>query len=980
LTLNEGRLVIKCQQFNLSLLNRCNTVKMQLPMLRSALNLFFLFLASAQAQEASPLPSSPSWVPNAWSMIEWQQLKFEEALASVTEGRYVQIVHSEPDTFCASVITKNGKGEALTRLLTFSRTAHSILIRKAILQKLGLDFPAVVALKDMRLKFNSAQEKSDFKAQLEKQTEASALRWITHEQDLDLELQDVLVSDVHLSAPHSEDSVIPFIISDLSENVNLLSWTVDQAIEFDDLHPSRASALKILNRLAQLSRVDWEFIARRGQLPLPVEKLLVEKLISRSESLIHSYQLLHQPIEFDPEVSDSYSQDLENGVLVAKVWPGFATQFSLVATGPISDVGGLRAFTRSKAFSGILGLAVKGFNSLSFLHTNSYLESIRHNPAALAQMVQTYNQSGVAQKTPLGVWGFGFATGQLILSRDVVAGSYLGTNNLLQIVDQVGVRLDLFGQLQLEGAPVGGPVGFDVSAGGDLAISRTYAHIKPIKNLNDASNLNFQDATLPFVMSRDAHGMTEEKLKGILKIGESLIITDSLIGNAEVRAAMLLYTVVDLSATVSGTETVLSRLHVFRKDADTFQVHQDISQAHQIAFALKLGLRVQYPSFLQFLLSSQTRNLSQYFQILSFQKASHSGTVTTQFYPVPLTTESLEWLRPVLRNGNVEVLSEHVKPYVIHNTFKEKTTDTNLIFFSGKRLKSAMELILENPLGEKREFVRDSFSKTAGRDFEKPSRTAVDYLLGVFTNGDPTSIFTVEAANPGYTMFGHAKNQLIHYEAEKMPDGRYDHTYVKVAEVFNGWKLSNNRLSKILDEISASVGTKIDAPASFKDFDQVRLYNISLNTELNENALKHLNMLSIKQIYHVYKNQDMPSTEDEHYDGDAAMVTQQIYGFLQEFKETHASKTLLSVLSLVGDYMNQTQLIELLGGKENIHIYTKFDGLALNRESPGHPRAILNKKDLVGTSMIEGPLSASESQLGMTDGEFLSQWVTSPAL
>ena len=52
-------------------------------------------------------------------------------------------------------------------------------------------------------------------------------------------------------------------------------------------------------------------------------------------------------------------------------------------------------------------------------------------------MMEDFNRTGELKKLPLGVWGFGFASGQLIFSRDVIAGSYLGTNNLLQLVDQI---------------------------------------------------------------------------------------------------------------------------------------------------------------------------------------------------------------------------------------------------------------------------------------------------------------------------------------------------------------------------------------------------------------------------------------------------------------------------------------------------------------------------------------------------------------
>lgn len=936
------------------------------------------------AQPLQPIPDR--FVLNEWTEAQWKATKLEQELLAHSDGQFVRVYPSEGEALSALVTTPNYKGEVFNRVITLSPTAHTALLQKALFKKLGYHYPAATSVKSFKIHFSSPEQKTNFKNALEQRTQAATDRWIVSETDLVLELRDVAISNESLLGETMPETIVPRVVADLTENVNTFDWVAGTPEqdgyrvsypEIDLYKPSEPELARVLYRMAKMTRADWEFVVRQANLPLHVAELVTEKLISRAEAILDYFQIPHAEISFDEKVSRDYQ--LSDGVLREQNWDGYATHFSQSppeSVSPVDTGGRLRNFTRSKLFSLLLGVAVKKFNDLNFMHTRDYEEAFaKHEAAELAKQLQTYQQTGEVQRTPFGAWAYGFASGQLILSRDVVAGSYLGTNHLLQIIDQIGFRINAGGQLTMQG----GPHYVEADLGGDIAVSRVYAHIKPIQSLSEARTAEFKNATLPYLLRKNARNLSLESLKTSLKPGESLIITDSLVANADIRAAAILYGFADILTTFQGSEIMLNRFHIHRRDDNTIQIHQDVAETRLLAFAASLGVRFKMPKFLRWLVPKDKQDEKTRIPLYTFRWSNNAGTAGTRFFNVPLSPESYKWLKPALTSSNLEVLGSHIKPVVIRNQFKDRTNEHRFLFWSNRKLKSAMDLTLENTAnGDKRSFIRDFFAKTSGRNYEKPGADAVTYLFNALTGAHGLNLDSATAINPGYTMWGKAKNQIVEYEAERLPDGSIVHPYAKVTQAYNGWSLSNRKMRKILKRFSRDSGKQLEAPPELAASRDILLYNISLNTQLSEKSIQRLASLSRNDIVRVHAKAEIPDDEltgQSDLDGGTSPA-EEIYRLLQTFKQDRSPKHLMKAMTIANDYLDSESLVQLLGGPDQIHQYVTIEGIAPASGNADEPTYSTKTIEVSGREPAAGPLSTTRRDLNMTEGEFLSQWIT----
>ena len=84
------------------------------------------------------------------------------------------------------------------------------------------------------------------------------------------------------------------------------------------------------------------------------------------------------------------------------------------------------AFTKSSAFTSALSTAVDFLNSYAEFRGDSF--SFPKNKIS--------GDSGL-----IGITGYPFVGGSLIFSREIVTGNFLGTDNLIQLADQFGIRV-----------------------------------------------------------------------------------------------------------------------------------------------------------------------------------------------------------------------------------------------------------------------------------------------------------------------------------------------------------------------------------------------------------------------------------------------------------------------------------------------------------------------------------------------------------
>lgn len=491
-------------------------------------------------------------VANFESRHIWKGLPIEQAtkqanidndqleLSDLDTVDYVSDAWARFGNYRITVNKANFFGTPKQYTVMLSKTIHNFLLRKALLRKLGYKVPPVKYVKRLKINFPSEQKKKDFIKDISINNAGSFDRWVLSENGNQIVVQDLIVMedqvfDYNLSKGYlSEDVyqgkriydslVLPFALVDVPESINLLDWTIGRrysdniVLKFknaEQFNCSKDDATWMIRRLMHLKENDWQDIVDATELPPSVKLLLFEKLKSRRNHLAHLFGVQNINLPVDSVVSNS--DDLVDGKIVQEFYDGYSRRFKI--PDPESPLSGseMRALFKSKAITTGLELLLNAFNSASFLGTdiNDKIIGFNKKIAEKAADNLTTNSTG---KLPIDTYVFPTVKGSLILNRDIIAGSHLGTDNRIQLVDTVGASLSVgvFGgmtgvysktgeEVITNEGVVRQQVPVDLYTKADAFVSRTYAHIKPITSIQKALKEKFRNMMVPFLKRDYGH-------------------------------------------------------------------------------------------------------------------------------------------------------------------------------------------------------------------------------------------------------------------------------------------------------------------------------------------------------------------------------------------------------------------------------------------------------------------------------------------
>ena len=298
-----------------------------------------------------------------------------------------------------------------------------------------------------------------------------------HPQILDLS-SGQMVADVILGRRVLNAVMVPFSLADISESINDFRWHAcrienhqvylpyDGAQEFSTTY---SDARWITRRIAQLSRPDWSEILSVAGFPDGVRDLVLEKLISRRNSLMECLGM-GSATHFYVNSDVNYGDVVRNGKVIKADWPLYGTDFS--GDDPESPVDGKEIFAlfQSKVFSNVLFNFVDWVNRNKMPRTQLDKEIVDHQIDLAAKQFAEFIGTGEVTETPLGFWSTPYHNVNLIASRDVVAGSYLGSENTVQLADTVGINMATGLYVGVDGLP--GKLG--VNGRGQVFFTKTF--------------------------------------------------------------------------------------------------------------------------------------------------------------------------------------------------------------------------------------------------------------------------------------------------------------------------------------------------------------------------------------------------------------------------------------------------------------------------------------------------------------------------
>jgi len=481
--------------------------------------------------------------------------------------------------------------------ILLSKKMHNVLLRSAILKKLGLSVPDMKHLETFKIKFSSLFEKENFLGRLAEDTLGDSGRWVKENGEDYLVLQDALIMEAQQtiynlalgSIPSGviqdrrifNSLLVPFTLTDVPESVNLMSWNgfsiMSNNIRFDyeaneDFTPSFDDVRWIARKLGKLTRQDFLDVAHYAHLPPSVETLVAEKLIARRDVLMALVDLPFTMIPYNAKITQG--TELVDGKITKENFEGYASRFSF--GDPESPLSGTQifAFIKKKLLGFTLNSAISQMNDRLMPQTDM-AQAIKDKQMQIAQ--ENFNkflETGKVVSTPLQVWAVPNYSTNILLSRDIITGSYLGTDNLVQLADTIGMSVDLGVFLGTSSLPV------PWQASGNLRASlmRNYSHIKPVQDMKIKTP--WKNILVPWLMRTQGHIFDDvitsnqkyieaqdllDTAKASLSKIDLSMTTPKLVGNLNQILTKLDYPV-NLIATLSKTRKI---------ERDTEQLDED---------------------------------------------------------------------------------------------------------------------------------------------------------------------------------------------------------------------------------------------------------------------------------------------------------------------------------------------------------------------------------------------------------------------
>ncbi|OFZ26271.1 MAG: hypothetical protein A2381_19065 [Bdellovibrionales bacterium RIFOXYB1_FULL_37_110] len=943
---------------------------------------------------------------------------------------YVASVLSRIGNFRFSVFKETAAGRKFYTLM-LSKKIHNVLLRSALLKKLGYRIPPIEYLKNIKIAFSSTFEKENFINQMSQDTLGDPKRWIKENQEnsKELVLQDLIAlgadnETYNLALGYIPASVIkgrrvfnslliPYAFTDIPETLNQFSWhlgiVMDKYLRLDyddstEFSTPYEDAGWILNRLEKLTVNDFFEIAKSGYFPKEVELLLAHKLIARRNSLMKHFKIGVEALPYDSNIS--WGEYLVEGKLLKENWEGYASRFAYGDEDSPLSPSELFSYFKSRVLSNTLFNLVNYFNKTILPTIDVQSEVYNRQLSRAFEAYRNYLLNGGSpEPVPVSVYAIPMVSGSLIASREIIAGSYLGTDNVVQLVDAIGANISVGAYLGTD------KVAFPWSASGNVSgfLTRTYSHVRPIKSMKKALKTPFKNILIPLHQRKIAHLLddaidenlqnpemnSEERqarlteilnaFKENLEVGESLIISDSIGAGLGVSAS---YQMADnLKAYVAGKmkQMFLSRLHILRKDENTIHIYKDLGNLGSIG--LSFGINAFIP-------------------VLRISVESKKGSSKTKFFSLDINDDlemnpdifkNIQALRSLLLKNSLEQVKILVKPYVLKHDFKEAGNEISLLFIKHKGIKSKDFITVVHPEGFQKYFYRGIIGHREGMDYQNTIMDAINAVFREIFDQDDVSVSTQDGINPGDTVYGKSFSRSVIFEGEvKNPtrldyhaDGKLEKSIINIVHRWKGWKMSKQKAQEILARINEKYESELYPEHVLDSTTELELYQVLLFVTFYENAIHHIKLMDkvkVRKIFRTYADRENLKRINAHRENMSIddLVEHTISSFLYYRKKlekatrendlSDISSYTAKMISLAEASLKVKGMMELAGGTKGLFIYSRMEGFRVDDEGGDKP-FISSSLGQIGSQDFKGPLFDMQDKIGMTESEFYGYWI-----
>jgi len=645
--------------------------------------------------------------------------------------------------------------------LAISRFSQPMMMRAALLRKLGYFLPSPQYYKNLKVRFESEEAKKAFIEQSEMDAgDFTSRGWILADrvQDHSLVLASSTLEQVSFDyfdanwglAPNPDIPeqvasvqrfsryrafralIFPYALVDVPESVNRYSVrfaTVTtgflsipyfmaqsfQACGYDD-------ALWILKRIQKLTTQDLREIVLEGHYPPEISDLVYAKLVHRINDALSLFHL--SPGIPNPELAFTTPSGLiQKGKVTKEFVPGYPQRFAHgERTSPYQE----GDFARYLSVEGKSALLATIFTKL-----NKQLQAATVQDAAsnyqqnlfqkLLQQVKDHPNEPFQKE--VASWGGPLAGFNVVASRHISTGTYSGSTAPVQLVDNLslGAGLGIFRAIDGLGSIT--PV-----AGASVSVVRDFTHVRPLNLVKEAKNISWTQLMIPSFMKnisevlstadkKNTDGSVQKSLDAFLmdlRDGEVFTISDSIALSAYVQASASMDMMFGMSPlgflnsltlSADGSRVILRQVSFIRVSNNGFNgVHVYVRDMKNKAYGLEMNV-----NFFMNLLKLRTQMtdadiISDGFVI------DYNPSLSAEVDPSTETGQKLEKTRedlrlallPLFRNNNTELLYAKFsnKKFVIEHNLKAKEQKLKFLLWKASRFKEDHLLQITYPRSE----------------------------------------------------------------------------------------------------------------------------------------------------------------------------------------------------------------------------------------------------------------------------------------
>lgn len=899
--------------------------------------------------------------------------------------------------------------------IVLDKTLHTMILRKNLLRKLGYIIPQTDYRKKIKIKFADQNQMTDFlENNLPKSTLGAASRWLVKK---DINNYTITLRDVAVMKPSEQDHfnfamgvtpkvqtartvrslIIPYALLNVRESVNQLKWTVGRIdnnnfilphFSYGILNPSIHDIKWALERLKKLTRLDLEEIVKLSYFPLEVETLLIEKIISRRNSLLKLFKIDHRPYLYNINISTRDGR-LKNGKIHSDNWNGYASRFA--HGDPESPFDDLESHFLSRVQTEAFSLATSRLAEklMAFSPNETRLNYFRKQ---FEHGLEHYIETGEFIEFGVGAWYTPVLSGNLILNRSIVLGSYQGSDNVVQMADTFGYTVEAGAHLGIEGLPEEIQSLYGRST---LSYLKTFTHLKPVNSLKASLKEPYNKLFVPFVKKQLKNGIsglaslvedgqsiedldeakrkevenTLESINKLLGVGESIITTRKII--PKIQAGISLQAISANVAIAGGYDHIrLKRTHLYRNSETEIQVYIDNGISNDF-----------YMSF----------SLNKHLNVLKFTARKSNGEYAVKYHKINISTDEVEnptlksnalALTQLLSNGSTELLNESAPPYIINAKYKDVSKKFKFLLFLNQSLNGVNNITVTTPEGDRSDYVSITAEDQSGLNYELFTTELFNYYIA--KHFDSFQLNTNSFKNPGLTIFGTSEGTKGRYEAQVVKNEKgikEKKSFIGISSLQEGWKIKRVKLQKKLKRLNSDYNYVLFPDHILQDITAMRVYNIAVNINIYEKGIKALKEISTSKMNKIaisYRGRSGCNNDNSSHKSKCGNFSQ-INAKINRCKKINTtnvkSKCILDLAILLKNNLQFKDFSSLIGN-DNYYLYGVITGFRSGSEVL-YESEISNTKGRIGSRFSEGPIRAIQRKIGIQNGEFHGKWLRS---